>query len=320
MAAKNTFDLTPDWASRHNYYHHSNPSKPDGATFYDKGVRRPAVNHAWQILKGAVDGSAVEARETIAKYGFDNINMTSGNIVQHYCDAVLLHGETGGEAYRSAVNELHDYTPPKHNDLEKEMAVIAHREDPLYDLDGRRVRSSDDAMGCELELVCSNALDGLREALVLNGINDVEGEVDMWGQLDGCELKYNGRPDYCRRIELKTMWDRQAHTDKPAANSLPAAATHLHKQQVAGYWKLSGLLPTIVVANRMGYRIFQPSEDELRDTLQAVTQACQRRERLLKAATTPEELMRLCDPQWDHFFAWRDLHPDVIKQAREIYR
>jgi hypothetical protein len=314
------FDFAPEWASRHAYYHHSNPSKPDSATFFDKGVRRPAVNNAWKVLKGKVDGNAAEARKTIDSHSYANINMTSGNIVQHYCDAVLLHGEGGGEAYRSAVNELHDYRPPAHNDLEKEMSIVFHRENPIYGIDGTKPRNSDDAGCCELELVCNYALEGLREALSMNGINEVEGEVDLWGQLDGCELKYNGRPDYCRRIELKTMWDRQAHTDKPAANSLPAAATQLHKQQVAGYWKLSGLLPTIVVANRLGCRIFQPSEDELRDTLQAVTQACQRRERLLKAATTPQELMRLCDPQWDHFFAWKDLHPDVIRQAKEIYR
>jgi len=315
----NGFDIPPEWAARHNYYHHSNPSRPDAATFWDKGIRRRAVNDSYKILKGELDGNATAARETIDKYAFDNINMHSGNIVQHYCDAVLLHDE-GGEAYPNAVNELHAYTSPKHNDIEKEMAVVHHREAVIYDSEGKKARNPDDAGCCELELVCGNALDGLREAFSLARINDIEGEVDLWGQLEGCELKYNGRPDYCRRIELKTMWDRQAHTDKPAANSLPAVATHLHRQQVAGYWKLSGLLPTIVVANRMGYRIFQPSEDELRDTLQAVTQACQRRERLLKAAKSPEELVRLCDPQWDHFFAWKDLHPDVLKQAREIYR
>ena len=315
------FDIPPEWAARHGYYHHSNPSRPDSATFWDKGIRRRAVNDAWKVLKGELDGNATAARETIDKFSFDNINMHSGNIVQHYCDDVLLDGEGGGEAYRNAVNELHAYKPPKHNDIEKEMAVISHREDPIYGSDGKKARKDDDDAGCcELELVCGNALDGLREAFSLAGINQLEGEVDLWGQLEGCELKYNGRPDYCRRIELKTQWDRSAHTDKPAANSLPATARYGWLTQVTGYWKLSGLLPTIVAANRIGYRIFQPTEDELRDTLQAVTQACQRRERLLKVAQTPRELMQLCDPQWDHMWAWKDLHPDVIKEAREIYR
>ena len=313
------FDLAPDWASRHSYYHHSNPSQPDGATFFEKSIKRPAVSAAWNVIRGRADGNANEARETIDKYSFDNINMHSGNIVQHYCNAVLLDDEGGGEAYRTAVNELHDYKPPGHNDIEQEMAVVHHRENPIYGIDGSKPRNPDAASSCELERVCSHALDGLREAVSINGINDVEGEVDLWGQLDGCELKYTGRPDYSRRIELKTMWDRSAHTDKPAANSLPAAPSYLHLQQVAGYWKLSGLLPTLVVANRLGYRIFRPSEDDLRDTLQNVTEACQRRERLLKVAKTPEELVRLCDPRWDHFFAWKDLHPDVLKQVREIY-
>ena len=312
------FDFAPDWASRHSYYHHSNPSKPDSATFFDKSIKRPAVNNAWKVLRGKLDGNADEARKTIDKYSYDNINMHCGNIAQHYCNAVLLDGDSGAEAYRNAVNELHDYTPPGHLNIENELAVIHHRESVIYDATGKKPRKSEDAVTCELEMVCSHALDGLRKALSLNGINDIEGEVDLWGELDGCELKYNGRPDYCRRIELKTRWDQKAY-ETPKVNSLPAAPYYNWMQQIAGYWKLSGLLPTLVVANRIGYKVFQPSEDELRSTLQSVTEACQRRERLLKVAETPEQLMRLCDPRWDHMWCWKDLHPDVIKQAREIY-
>ena len=62
------FDLAPDWASRHSYYHHSNPSKPDGATFFEKSIKRPAVSAAWNVIRGRADGNANEARETIDKY------------------------------------------------------------------------------------------------------------------------------------------------------------------------------------------------------------------------------------------------------------
>lgn len=314
------FDLAPDWATRHHYYHHSNPNRPDSVTFWDKGIKRPKLEDAWNILGGKIPGNRDDAHQTIQNHAFENVNMLSGNIVQHYCDAVLLDQITTTEAYRLAVNELHEYTPPPHFDIEREMAIVAHREDVIYGADGKKpTKKSAEPEMCELELVCRNALEGLQEAM--QGLNEITGETDCWGDIPGCELRFNGRPDYCKRIELKTQWDQKAHTESPSAKSLPAhGPTHSHLAQITGYWHLTGLLPKIVYANRLGYRIFEPSEDELQRALQAISQACQRRERLLQVAKTPEELVRLCDPMWDHQWAWKDLHPDVIKSAREIYR
>jgi len=315
------FDLAPDWATRHHYFHHSNPSRPDSVTFFDKAIKRPKVNEAWNILLRKIPGDRDEAVETIDKHKYENINMASGTIVQRYCDAVLLEEVTTSEAYRRAVNELHEYTPPPHFDVEREMAVVTHREDVIYAADGKKpTKKAAEPEMCELELVCRNALDGLRDAM--QGLNEITGEVDCWGDIPGCELKYNGRPDYCKRIELKTRWDQYAHTDKPAAQSLPAAEKgplYSHLMQVTGYWHLTGLLPKLVYANRLGYRIFEPTEDELQRAFQALSGACQRRERLLRVAKTPEELLRLCDPQWDHNYAWKGVHQDVIKEAREIF-
>ena len=101
------FDLAPDWATRHHYFHHSNPSLPDAVTFFDKGIKRPKINEAWNILRRKIPGDRDEAVETIDKHKYENINMASGTIVQKYCDAVLLEEVTTRDAYRRAVNELH---------------------------------------------------------------------------------------------------------------------------------------------------------------------------------------------------------------------
>ena len=49
-------------------------------------------------------------------------------------------------------------------------------------------------------------------------------------------------------------------------------------------------------------------------------EACSRRERLLKVASNTKELLRLCDPDWGHMFAWKDLHPEVLSEAKKIWR
>lgn len=47
-----SLEKLPPWAERHNYFHHSNPSMPDGYTFHNKCFVRPLVDHSWKVLKG----------------------------------------------------------------------------------------------------------------------------------------------------------------------------------------------------------------------------------------------------------------------------
>ena len=312
----------PPWAELHNFFHHSNPSMPDGYTFYNKIKIRGLVDKAWKVLKGELQGNKEEAQHIINIHKNQNPNMTSGVVVQEYCDDILLHEISPGDAYRNTVAKLQGFRPLEWHDVDREVAIIRHRTEPKYALKTYKGEPAyrKDAEGefCELELVCKHALDGL--TIAAQGINQLEGEINLFKALPGSELQYNGRPDYHQRIELKTMWDQMAYSDSPKANSIPKEPRFSHLTQIAGYWHLSGQLPTIVYANRNTFKIFKPSEDELRVALDFLMEACSRRERLLKVASNTEELLRLCDPQWDHMFAWKDLHPEVLSDAKKIWR
>tara|TARA_R100000458_G_scaffold26659_1_gene24154 strand:+ start:404 stop:1372 length:969 start_codon:yes stop_codon:yes gene_type:complete len=317
-----SLEKLPPWAERHNYFHHSNPSMPDGYTFYNKCFVRPLVDHSWKVLKGELNGDKEQAQQIIDKHKNENPNMHSGVVVQEYCDDILLHGVNDSEAYRSAVAKIQEFTPLPWHDVEKEEAIIKHRLEEKYAL--KQYKGEDtyrkDAEGehCELQLVCKHALQGLKQAS--EGINQLTGETDLLKVLPGTTLPYNGRPDYHQRIELKTMWDQMAHTDSPKANSIPKEPRFSHLTQIAGYWHLSGQLPTIVYANRNGFKVYKPAEDELRSALEYLIESCQRRERLLEAAKTTRDLLRLTDPDWDHMFAWKDVNPDVLGEAKQIWR
>ena len=312
----------PDYAEKHKYFHHSNPSMPDGYTLWNKCWVRPQVNKAWQVVKKEIKGDLSYSRHIIAINKSENPNMTSGVVVQEYCDDILLNEITPGEAYRNAVAKIQGFEPLEWHDSEKENAIINHRTEPKYALktykDEPTYRKDADGEFCELELVCKHALEGLK--IAAQGINNLEGEVNLFKALPGNELQYNGRPDYHSRIELKTMWDQSAHTDSPKANSIVKSPRFGHLTQIAGYWALSGQLPTIVYANRNTFKVFKPSEDELRVALDFLMEACSRRERLLKVASSTKELLRLCDPDWGHMFAWKDLHPEVLSEAKKIWR
>ena len=315
---------TPEFGTRHGYFHHSNPVASDGKTFYDKAFIRPRKNKAYAILKGEIKGDKKLAQQTIDEYRNLNPKMLSGVIVQDICDSCLLDDVPYNEALKTGIDKLNEFTPSFWKDQEKEIAERDHRTKLLYaekEVKGNKVwkRSPDDATHYELDLVAQNAIEGLKAAQKEQGLNRLEAEVDIYGSLPNCELMYNGRPDYSSRIELKTQWDSNVHTDSPRVNSLPKSIKAFHLTQIAGYWHITGNLPTIVYANRIGYVTFSPSHDELKQALQFIVETCQRRERLLKLTNNSEELCRLTDPGWADIIGWKDMCPSVVQQAKKIW-
>lgn len=314
------------WAHRKGYYHHSQPTTPDYWVFYDKGILRPARKRALQVIEGDVDGNAAEAKELLDKHGYykdasgrtqynDNINMMSGRVVQNYCDRILIDEISPGDSYAEAVNELQSLQAGCWRDPDLVRQQIEGRLTPRYNVEGAKAKT--DANFCELELVCNNALEGLREAT--KGSNKIIGETELRGTLPGCELPYLGFADYQEGgLELKTQWDSNVHTDSPRANSLPNQIKAPHMIQLAGYWHMSGKIPKIVYSNRIGYRIYQPTEEELRYALADIIRACVRRERLMKLTSSTEELLSLIEPNFADSFVWRDLHPDVLTDAKNL--
>ena len=55
----------PDWATRHGYWHHSNPRSKDRAkTLYEKVHVRPQIEKAFETLR---DKNATDADKLLAK-------------------------------------------------------------------------------------------------------------------------------------------------------------------------------------------------------------------------------------------------------------
>lgn len=309
------------------YYHHSNPSNPDGFTFFDKIIVRPELDAAKQNAQ-----ESAEAKQLVELHGVykdsrgkqqsgDKPILISGRAVENYCTDILVNDVSPADAYKDALNELHSFHGGSWRDADKDKREIEHKVTARYTADGSAPKKLEKGSSwhTEFELVCSNALDGLREATA--GANRITGQQKLKGKFDDVKLPYLGYADYQGGgVELKTKWDKGAGTDKPAASSLPKEIMWSHLTQIAGYWHMTDVWPTIVYANRLGYKVFKPTIEQLQAGVAAIREACMRRERLLAAASTPEELLRLCDPQWDHMYVWRDLPPAILEQAHKIWR
>ena len=306
-----------------NYNHHSNPAVSDAKTFYDKLIIRPRVEKAWGIVKGETDGDRDLALATIDKYKIVNTKMHAGTTVQEACDKHLLEDVSLADALKYAKDRLQEYESPSWRDKEKEKIEIQYKLESQFaekEIKGEmQWRKSDQGTHTELELVFNHAIEGLLDAQKQHRLNRLEGEVDLFGDLPKCDLPYNGKPDYSQCIELKTQWTSNVH-EAPRTNSLPSSIRSPHMTQIAGYYHLTKKMPTIVYANRGGYKTFSPTEDELRESLQLIFESCQRRERLLKAADNIEDVLRLCDPQWNGLFGWNDMNPEVLLNAKKIWR
>jgi hypothetical protein len=74
-----------------------------------------------------------------------------------------------------------------------------------------------------------------------------------------------------------------------------------------------------VYANRLGYVILEPTLDELQFGLDNIVQACKRREKLMQVADDLPELLSLTDPQFAESFVWRDLNPDILIKAKQLF-
>ena len=316
------------WAYSKGYYHHSQPSTPDFYTFFQKGIIRPERNQALKVLRDEAEGVKSDAEAVLEQGGYyidyrgkaqfqDNINMASGRAVEYYCDLMLIDGAMPNEAYREALNVLTSMQTGSWIDQEKTKAQIEGRLMIRFGPDGKAPKKTETATRAEFELVCENAHAGLKEAM--QGANQIIGQTELRGQLPGCELDYLGFGDYQEgAVELKTQWDTGVDTDSPRSNSLPKEIKQMHLMQIAGYWHITGKIPRIVYANRLGYRVFEATIEQLEYALQDVIAACVRREKLMMVTENTEQLLKLCDPHFGDSFVWRDLHPDVLRRAKKL--
>jgi len=311
---------TPDWAARHNYFHHSNPRRPRAKQIYEKAHVRPQIDAAWETIKDdeATDKDKKVARSIITRLrdGRSNARMEAGTAVQIACDLHLVKDEfeqtlSLPEAIAEATRELRQYTPQSWNDT---------------------VRENDTALldKCleELPDVIENAVIGLREAMRLD--NRITREVDLKGLLPGNALPHFTKPDYNRCGDLKTKWSRLNSRAKSGWQSagLPKTLTGMFDMnnvyQVAGFWALNGHRPPwLLYANATDYRLFDQNntpelrDDYLHDVVADMALQHKTTENILRAASNKEELLGLVAPDWTAIH-WNE-PPTYLDEAKKMW-
>ncbi len=295
------------WAADKHYFHHSNPaSRPICRTLFEKCVIRPKVSQAWAVIKGDKVGDTDAAKATVNLYKDDNANMLAGRVVQDCANLHLIDGHTIEAVIRQGMSRLDEYQPRTWDDGKDERKLAVNR--------------------AEFADVLTNAIEGVKEAHALYGLNRIDGESEIFTNLSGLELPYSGFPDFSRRIELKTKWSSAAANTKSGkrAASLPTQPDWSHTSQVAGYWAGTGLMQTIVYANAKDFRVFNADNSDrltnegLQAALNHITAKCAIRENILKSADSVEQMLRLIEPDFAHMWAW-DMRPEVLTEAKKLW-
>ena len=317
------FDI-PNWAVRHDYFHHSNPRSGDRAKkLFEKVHVRPAVKKAKATLYDleAHETDLAQARLTVDIFENNrgSAAMSAGRAVQDGCDLCLIpekHTEQTlslREAQFIAKKNLAAYIP-KNYDKSVEADDKERLEKYLEEIDD----------------VVENAVIGLREAMARD--NRYIGEIELLEALPGNVLPHNTKPDYARRGDLKTKWSRPTTNKKGertwAKGSLPSSLSGMFDMnnvyQVAGFYALNGKQPPFLVyANATDYRVFDQTNtpelkpDYLDDVVRDISMQHKITENILRAAETKEELLGLVSPDWNSIF-WKE-SPAYIREAKILW-
>jgi len=307
---------TPMFASRHNYFHHSNTRSKDRAkVFLDKCHIRPLLRKAWDIYRSdwATEHDREDAFTTIQRLdqshnGSSSAKMFGGIVVQEACDRILLQNKDPSEVYDTA--------------LEKYMGYVAR--------DWDHGRDADDWSNCQNKLtdVIRTSVAGLREAMAT--APKVYGEVDLKGCLPDNKVEHFNKPDYVGVGDLKTKWPKRANTKKgwseaslPKNLGGPFEMNNVY--QVAGGWHINGRKPVwLLYANGNDFVVFNESNSEQLqpEFLEKVVadQAVHHKvtEKMLMLADETPDLFELVSPNWDHI-SWNE-PPSVIEEAKRIWK
>ena len=115
---------TPDWAKRHNYFHHSNPRSKDRAkNIFEKAVVRPQVMWAKSVLDNPHEEHNYDKANGILDAFTKNrgsANMAAGRAVQDATDLHLIPDQFGTtlslvEAIHVAQDNMRKYKPKDYN-------------------------------------------------------------------------------------------------------------------------------------------------------------------------------------------------------------
>ncbi len=236
------------WASRHDYFHHSNYRVQSKAQiFFEKCYARPLVKDAWKVIHS---NDATPAQKADCwKYikildrkhnGDDNAAMMAGRVVQAICDMVLIDNMDISQATAAGIEQAMAYEPNTwlKNDKENKDLQVDHIPD-----------------------IAKNAIIGLKEAM--HKVNRYIGEQELFGVIPGNKLPYSTLPDYDVRGDLKVKTYTIAPHTKTGTKraSLPTKLRgnewlENNLSQVAGFWALNNHKPPFLLyASKDDYRL-----------------------------------------------------------------
>ena len=303
---------TPDWAQRHNFFHHSNPrSKPRSKDFFEKAHVRPQTTWAFDTLqnKESSDADRLKAKDVLHRLYNQNGSaaMFGGTCVQSACDAILITGTDESDAISDTLEMYKSYKPRDWDKNDKP------KKDKYID---------------EIADVIKHALLGLKEAMARE--NRIVGEFELNKHLPGLALPHNTRPDYMRRGDLKTKWSKLNPKSKSgfSAVSPPKKLSGMFEMnnvfQAAGFWALNGHQPPFLVyASATDYQVFTPDnapelqDDFLEDVVEHIRMHHKTTENLLRAASTKSDLLGLVSPNFSEL-SWQE-SPAYVEEAKKVW-
>ena len=181
-----------------------------------------------------------------------------------------------------------------------------------------------------LDDTVDNAMEGLEQAFQLLGLNQWEGETDVFMELHGIELPYYFKPDFCNLIELKIRSPRLNPPRKDGSRTwskgnIPKTPYGGWLNQVSVYNSYFGRQPVIVCANNVESKVYHPQngdwmleQDHLNNTMQNIVQDLKRHEHILRKSENLEELVQMVIPDWDHI-SWSSMNPEVLDEAKLLF-
>ena len=303
----------PDWAIRHDYFHHSNYRlKSKAEIFFDKCFVRPTVKLAWeaQQRKDLSQDQKEHAWEIIKKLDRnwnqdDNAAMMTGREVQAACDKVLMESFDISRATAEAIEAAIDYKPNDWEANDKENADRAIE---------------------DLPDIIKNAITGLQEAM--HTYNRITGESELFGKLPGNILPYSTFPDYVGCGDLKVKTYKCAPNTKSGFRrpSLPKSLGGMFEKnnasQIAGFWALNGQKPPFLLyASKDDYSLLTPENcDELKpEFLRMLVEDSAIKNKAIEYKLQKAETMKdLLADEFVNFHEWRK-PPPFIEEAKKLW-
>lgn len=272
------------YADRFGYFHHS-PS----------AVQKPLEIDIFQ--------KALKRRGETLYFGSP---VAVGRGVEDYVSAMLIDGQSEGEAARHAM-----------------AALDAHKLVP-WDREADQQR-----LDCHRDIISTmgeNARQGVAEAL--SGANQITGQERLERDYPGLALSFMGYLDFFgngRVAELKTKTSAVSDSAKTGrrAGALPSKPDAKHAQQVAFYADVMGCKASLIYASENGYRVFDETNcqeltpEGIQNGVGELRARAWSRENLMRLAPSATTLMQMLSPDWSDW-GWR-MKPEHREEARKVW-